>query len=67
MARKKKRRLGHITAEDRFKVSTALSNAGQKCMVEFHGNADDRRYEDCLKGVRFSSAELEKKGFEPFR
>jgi hypothetical protein len=61
MARRKKRRLGHITQVENDKVGLALAEAKANCFR--HHNKSVVR--TCLDGVDFSARALVKRGFKP--
>ena len=63
MARKRRRRLGHITAEENQKVREALDEATREC-YERYSSARDQRSNACVVGVVKVEDSLEKRGFK---
>lgn len=63
MAKKRRRRLGHITKHESFAARNATVSAIDRCSQVFGGQNNDK-FAGCLKGVMFVRRNLNKAGFE---
>jgi hypothetical protein len=61
MARKKRRRLGHITPAEKGKVSESMMAAKHHCTQKFKGN--QKEMAACVEGVRTVEQYLKGEGF----
>lgn len=55
MARKRKRRMGHITVIEKIKIVQSINEAHESCLRNYP--AGDNRVA-CVKGVRLTEGEL---------
>jgi hypothetical protein len=62
--KKRKRRLGHITSDEKQKVRTSVDDAHDRCLRDYGPTGDGpTQRRSCIMGVSFVETNLARKGF----